>query len=183
MNIQPSRIVLLRGARHGGITEAVRNNPLRHSATRPSAARVAQLEEYLGVTLFHSAVPFALTPSRRKKLFQFIQPFFFFPTLDGPGQRVTGRQRAAKYVSAPQPSSCATPSATNFLPNVRKKFPNLKIALPRGLSGRVGKACCKKGRIGSRRYPLIEKKVKRPGISSQWPCSNSPLVLLVDQKQ
>src|ERR1035441_8068587 len=60
-------------ARHGGITEAVRNIP--YGIQQPAVSgQVAQLEEYLGVTLFQRR-PFALTPPG-EKLYQFIQPFF-----------------------------------------------------------------------------------------------------------
>src|SRR5437016_13987156 len=60
-------------ARHGGITEAVRNIP--YGIQQPAVSgQVAQLEEYLGVTLFQRR-PFALTPPG-EKLYQFIEPFF-----------------------------------------------------------------------------------------------------------
>ena len=60
-------------ARHGGITEAVRNIP--YGIQQPAVSgQVAQLEEYLGVTLFQRR-PFALTPAG-EKLYQFVQPFF-----------------------------------------------------------------------------------------------------------
>src|SRR5260221_10455685 len=60
-------------ARHGGITEAVRNIP--YGIQQPAVSgQVAQLEEYLGVTLFQRR-PFTLTPAG-EKLYQFILPFF-----------------------------------------------------------------------------------------------------------
>src|SRR6266704_594481 len=60
-------------ARHGGITEAVRNIP--YGIQQPAVSgQVAQLEEHLGVTLFQRR-PFSLTPAG-EKLFKFIQPFF-----------------------------------------------------------------------------------------------------------
>ena len=60
-------------ARHGGITEAVRNIP--YGIQQPAVSgQVGQLEEYLGVTLFQRR-PFELTPAG-EKLFRFIQPFF-----------------------------------------------------------------------------------------------------------
>ena len=47
-------------ARHGGIMPAVRNIP--YGIQQPAvSAQVAQLEEFLGVTLFQRR-PFALTP-------------------------------------------------------------------------------------------------------------------------
>src|SRR6476660_6159493 len=60
-------------ARHGGITEAVRNIP--YGIQQPAVSgQVAQLEEYLGVVLFQRR-PFALTGAG-EKLYKFIQPFF-----------------------------------------------------------------------------------------------------------
>jgi len=60
-------------ARHGGISEAVRNIP--YGIQQPAVSgQVAQLEDFLGVTLFHRR-PFALTP-QGEKLYRFIEPFF-----------------------------------------------------------------------------------------------------------
>ena len=47
-------------ARHGGISEAVRNIP--YGIQQPAVSgQIAQLEEFLGTTLFHRR-PFSLTP-------------------------------------------------------------------------------------------------------------------------
>jgi DNA-binding transcriptional LysR family regulator len=60
-------------ARHGGITEAVRNIP--YGIQQPAVSgQIAQLEEFLGVTLFQRR-PFSLTPPG-EKLYRFIEPFF-----------------------------------------------------------------------------------------------------------
>src|SRR2546430_2914550 len=60
-------------ARHGGITEAVRNIP--YGIQQPAVSgQVAQLEEDLGTTLFQRR-PFALT-AEGEKLYKFIAPFF-----------------------------------------------------------------------------------------------------------
>src|SRR5438046_2714823 len=60
-------------AKHGGISEAVRNIP--YGIQQPAvSAQILQLEESLGVTLFRRR-PFSLT-SPGEKLFRFIQPFF-----------------------------------------------------------------------------------------------------------
>src|SRR5258708_19259256 len=60
-------------ARHGGITGAVRNIP--YGIQQPAiSGQVAQLEEFLGVTLFQRR-PFALTPAG-EKLYRFVSPFF-----------------------------------------------------------------------------------------------------------
>src|SRR5216683_3301253 len=55
------------------ISEAVRNIP--YGIQQPAmSGQVIQLEEFLGVTLFHRR-PFALTPPG-EELYQFIKPFF-----------------------------------------------------------------------------------------------------------
>ena len=60
-------------AKHGGIMPAVRNIP--YGIQQPAvSAQVAQLEEFLGVTLFQRR-PFALTPPG-EKLYAFVKPFF-----------------------------------------------------------------------------------------------------------
>src|SRR6266852_8731749 len=60
-------------AKHGGISEAVRNIP--YGIQQPAVSgQVIQLEEFLGVTLFQRR-PFALTPAG-KDLYDFIHPFF-----------------------------------------------------------------------------------------------------------
>src|ERR1051325_85774 len=60
-------------ARHGGIMEAVRNIP--YGIQQPAVSgQVAQLEEFLGVTLFQRR-PFALT-EQGETLYKFIYPFF-----------------------------------------------------------------------------------------------------------
>lgn len=60
-------------ARHGGISEAVRNIP--YGIQQPAvSAQIIQLEQYLGVTLFHRR-PFELTAAGTE-LYQFIEPFF-----------------------------------------------------------------------------------------------------------
>src|SRR5712672_1311138 len=57
-------------ARHGGISEAVRNIP--YGIQQPAmSGQVIQLEEFLGVTLFHRR-PFALTPPG-EDLYEFIK--------------------------------------------------------------------------------------------------------------
>src|SRR6266511_2830865 len=60
-------------ARHGGISEAVRKIP--YGIQQPAVSgQILQLEEFLGVALFHRR-PFALTPAG-EELYRFIQPFF-----------------------------------------------------------------------------------------------------------
>jgi DNA-binding transcriptional LysR family regulator len=112
-------------ARHGGITEAVRNIP--YGIQQPAVSgQVAQLEEFLGVTLFQRR-PFALTPAG-EKLFQFIQPFF--ANLDSIAGELQGGKARQMRIGA------STFVLRDHLPalfqNVRRKFPNLKISLREG---------------------------------------------------
>ena len=88
-------------AKHGGIMPAVRNIP--YGIQQPAvSAQVAQLEEFLGVTLFQRR-PFALTPAG-EKLYGFIQPFFRTLTRS-PANFKAGRHGMS--ASGPQRSYCA----------------------------------------------------------------------------
>jgi DNA-binding transcriptional LysR family regulator len=112
-------------ARHGGITEAVRNIP--YGIQQPAVSgQVAQLEEYLGVTLFQRR-PFALTAAG-EKLYQFVQPFF--ANLDQIAGELQGGKTRLIRIGA------STIVLREHLPevfqSVRKRFPNLKIALREG---------------------------------------------------
>src|SRR5438045_3764295 len=60
-------------AKHGGISEGVRNMP--YGIQQPAmSGQIIQLEESLGVTLFQRR-PFSLT-SPGEELYKFIRPFF-----------------------------------------------------------------------------------------------------------
>ena len=112
-------------AKHGGITEAVRNIP--YGIQQPAVSgQVAQLEEYLGVTLFQRR-PFGLTPAG-DKLYQFIQPFF--ANLDLMASELQGGKTRQIRIGA------STIVLREHLPEVfqtvRKRFPNLKISLREG---------------------------------------------------
>src|SRR5205823_555044 len=112
-------------ARHGGIMEAVRNIP--YGIQQPAVSgQVAQLEEYLGVTLFQRR-PFALTPAG-EKLFQFIQPFF--ANLDALASELQGGK--TRHIRIGASTIILRDHLPEFFLNVRKKFPNLKISLREG---------------------------------------------------
>ena len=55
-------------ARHGGIMPAVRNIPYGIQQNPPSSSQIAQLEEYLGATLFQRR-PFQANDCGRAKSF------------------------------------------------------------------------------------------------------------------
>ena len=112
-------------ARHGGITEAVRNIP--YGIQQPAVSgQVAQLEEYLGVTLFQRR-PFALTPAG-EKLYQFIQPFF--ANLDLIASELQGGK--ARQIRIGASTIVLREHLPEVFQNVRKRFPNLKISLREG---------------------------------------------------
>jgi len=112
-------------ARHGGITEAVRNIP--YGIQQPAVSgQVAQLEEYLGVTLFQRR-PFALTPAG-EKLYQFIQPFF--ANLDLMASELQGGK--ARHIRLGATTIVLREHLPEVFQNVRKRFPNLKISLREG---------------------------------------------------
>ncbi len=112
-------------ARHGGITEAVRNIP--YGIQQPAvSSQVAQLEEYLGVTLFQRR-PFALTAAGTK-LFQFIDPFF--TRIESVTADLQGGKTRQIRIGA------STIVLRDHLPDLfqklTKRFPHLKIALRDG---------------------------------------------------
>jgi DNA-binding transcriptional LysR family regulator len=157
-------------ARHGGITEAVRNIP--YGIQQPAVSgQVAQLEEFLGVTLFQRR-PFALTPAG-KKLYQFIEPFF--ANLD----KVAGELQGGKVRQIRIGAS--TIVLREHLPevfqNVRGRFPNLKISLREGYPQEF-EALLQKGELDLA-VTAIEKK-PAPGLHSL-ALIELPLVLLVEK--
>ena len=104
---------------------AVRNIP--YGIQQPAvSAQVAQLEEFLGVTLFQRR-PFALTPAG-EKLYEFIAPVFFQPRPGGGG--ISGRAGAA-FPHRRLDDCAARPSAA-IIAGRRKKFPGLKVSLRDG---------------------------------------------------
>src|SRR6266404_9624059 len=112
-------------ARHGGITEAVRNIP--YGIQQPAVSgQVAQLEEYLGVTLFQRR-PFALSPAGAK-LYQFIQPFF--SNLDAVAGDLQGG--TARQIRIGASTIVLRDHLPELFQNVRKRYPKLKISLREG---------------------------------------------------
>ena len=157
-------------ARHGGITEAVRNIP--YGIQQPAVSgQVAQLEEYLGVILFQRR-PFALTPAG-EKLFKFITPFF--SNLDVIAGELQGGQPRQIRIGA------ATIVLRDHLPeffrNIRKKYPHLKIALREGYQAEL-ESLLQREELDLA-ITLIEKK-SGPGIRSL-PLLELPLALLVEK--
>jgi DNA-binding transcriptional LysR family regulator len=112
-------------ARHGGIMEAVRNIP--YGIQQPAiSGQVAQLEEHLGVTLFHRR-PFSLTPDG-EKLYKFIFPFF------SNIEKVTSEMQGgeARHIRIGASTIILRDHLPSLLRDMRKKFPTLKISLRDG---------------------------------------------------
>ncbi|MBU6401438.1 MAG: LysR family transcriptional regulator [Verrucomicrobia bacterium] len=113
-------------AKHGGISQAVRNIP--YGIQQPAVSgQILQLEDDLGLTLFRRR-PFALTPPGQE-LYRFIEPFF--ADVQSVGDRLRGELTQQLRVAA------AAPVLRDHLPallqNVRKRFPRLKLMLREAL--------------------------------------------------
>jgi DNA-binding transcriptional LysR family regulator len=117
-------------ARHGGIMPAVRNIP--YGIQQPAvSAQVAQLEEFLGVTLFQRR-PFVLT-AEGEKLFAFIEPFF--ASLDQVAGELQGGQ--ARHFRIGASTIVLREHMPQLLNGVHKKFPGLKISLREGFPAQL----------------------------------------------
>lgn len=95
------------------------------------SAQVAQLEEFLGVTLFQRR-PFALTAAG-EKLFNFIRPFF--AGLDKIAGELQGGQ--ARHLRIGASTIVLRDHLPGLLNGVRKKFPGLKISLREGFPAQL----------------------------------------------
>ncbi|MBM3880045.1 MAG: LysR family transcriptional regulator [Verrucomicrobia bacterium] len=112
-------------ARYGGISEAVRNIP--YGIQQPAvSAQVIQLEEHLGVTLFHRR-PFALTPAG-EELYQFSKPFF--SNLDAAADKLRGGAGRSIRIGASE--VVQRDHLPEVVLNVRQKYPKLKLYLREG---------------------------------------------------
>ena len=117
-------------AKHGGISEAVRHMP--YGIQQPAiSGQVIQLEEFLGVTLFHRR-PFALT-SPGQELYDFIKPFF--DNLTPMAEKLHGGVSQHLRIAASETV------LRNFLPAVlqelRQQLPRLKVTLREGYHPQV----------------------------------------------
>lgn len=112
-------------AKHGGISEAVRNIP--YGIQQPAVSgQIIQLEEFLGVTLFQRR-PFALSPVGQE-LYQFIQPFF--DNLQPVSDKLRGSAYQRIRIGASE--VVLREHLPGVLQTVRRKFPKLKVMLRQG---------------------------------------------------
>ena len=157
-------------AKHGGISEAVRNIP--YGIQQPAVSgQVGQLEEYLGVTLFQRR-PFALTPPG-EKLYRFIQPFF--SNLESVATDLQGGK--ARQIRVGASTIVLRDHLPEMFQRMRKKFPNLKIGLREGYQAEL-ESLLQKEELDLA-VTLIEKK-SSPGIRSV-SLLELPLALLVEK--
>ncbi len=155
-------------ARHGGITEAARNMP--YGIQQPAiSGQVAQLEEHLGVALFHRR-PFALTP-QGEKLFKFIQPFF--SNLDALETELQGGQ--AQHIRIGASTIVLRDHLPELMQQARKKFTQLRVSLREGYQAELESLLLREEIDLA--VTLIEKRAT-PGINSQV-MIELPMILLV----
>jgi DNA-binding transcriptional LysR family regulator len=157
-------------ARHGGIMPAVRNIP--YGIQQPAvSSQMAQLEEFLGTTLFQRR-PFELT-AEGEKLYQFIQPFF--ANLEKMAGELQGGQARHVRIGA------SAVVLRDHLPDVffaaRKKFPGLKLSLREGFPVQLEQLL--QGDEIDLAFSIIERKMPA-GIHSLT-LLELPLVLLVEK--
>jgi DNA-binding transcriptional LysR family regulator len=112
-------------ARYGGIMEAVRNIP--YGIQQPAVSgQIIQLEEFLGVTLFHRR-PFSLTP-QGKELYEFIKPFF--ENLTPIAEKLRGGM--AQHLRIAASETMLRSYLPGILAELGKRFPKLKVTLREG---------------------------------------------------
>ncbi|MGA9777773.1 MAG: LysR family transcriptional regulator [Limisphaerales bacterium] len=112
-------------ARHGGIMPAVHNIP--YGIQQPAvSSQIAQLEEFLGVTLFHRR-PFALTPAGRE-LYDYVRPFF--DNLDSVAEKIRGGVSQHLRIAASE--TVLREHLPAMLQELRRPFPKLKVTLREG---------------------------------------------------
>jgi len=117
-------------AKYEGISEAVRNMP--YGIQQPAiSGQVIQLEEFLGVTLFHRR-PFSLTP-QGKELYDFIRPFF--DNLTPMAEKLRGGISQHLRIAASE--IMLRDHLPGILQELQKQFPKLKVTLREGYDPEV----------------------------------------------
>jgi DNA-binding transcriptional LysR family regulator len=112
-------------ARHGGISEAVRNIP--YGIQQPAVSgQILELEEFLGTPLFQRR-PFNLSPAG-EELYAFIKPFF--DNLQAVGDKLRGG--AAQTIRIGGSEIVLRHHLPGILTQLRKQFPHLKVTLREG---------------------------------------------------
>lgn len=155
-------------ARHGGISEAVRNIP--YGIQQPAVSvQILQLEEYLGTKLFQRR-PFQLTPAG-EKLYQFIQPFF--SNLEKVSDDIRGNASQVLRIGAS--TTILRLHFPEMLRNLRGKISGLKISLHDGVEPQL-LALLEKLEID---IAVTVMPARIPADTNSQPLIKLPLVLLV----
>jgi DNA-binding transcriptional LysR family regulator len=112
-------------ARHGGIMPAVHNIP--YGIQQPAvSSQIAQLEEFLGATLFHRR-PFALTAAGQE-LYDYVRPFF--DNLEAVTEKIRGGISQHLHIAASE--TVLREHLPAMLQELRRPFPKLKVTLREG---------------------------------------------------
>jgi DNA-binding transcriptional LysR family regulator len=112
-------------AKHGGISDAVRNIP--YGIQQPAVSgQILQLEDYLGVTLF-TRRPFSLTPEG-EKLYRFIESFF--SGIDAVAVELQGGTLQQIRIGASE--IVLRDHLPQIIHRVSERFPQLKLVLREG---------------------------------------------------
>lgn len=158
-------------ARYKGISEAVRNMP--YGIQQPAVSgQIIQLEEFLGVTLFHRR-PFELTQAG-EELFRFIEPFF--SNLDAMTKKLQGG--TAHHIRIGASEIVLRDHMPELTQRVKEKFPKLKFTLREGYQPQI-EAWLDKQEIDLGLTLLSERQ--SPGVST-FPLFQLPLMLIVPRK-
>lgn len=113
-------------ARHGGISEAVRQIP--YGIQQPAvSAQILQLEDSLGTKLFERR-PFKLTVAGHK-LFDFIEPFF--GNIERVGDEIRGT--ANRFIRLGASGTVLRNHFPDVLRSLRVKLPSLKVSMHEGI--------------------------------------------------
>lgn len=109
-------------ARHGGISEAVRNFP--YGIQQPAvSAQILQLEQSLGTRLFQRR-PFQLTPAG-EQLYAFIRPFF--AKVGRIGAEI--QEAASAFIRIGASASVLHDHLPRMIVELRRKIPKLRFSL------------------------------------------------------
>jgi DNA-binding transcriptional LysR family regulator len=158
-------------AKHGGISEAARHMP--YGIQQPAiSGQVIQLEDFLGVTLFHRR-PFKLT-SAGQELYAFAEPFF--GQLDAITQKL--QEGTPHHIRIGASEIVLREHMPELAHKVREKFPKLTFALREGYQPDV-ESWLERQEIDLA-LTLLDERL-RPGFQAL-PLIRFPLLLLVPRK-
>jgi DNA-binding transcriptional LysR family regulator len=158
-------------AKHQGISEAVRNIP--YGIQQPAVSgQILQLEEFLGVTLFHRR-PFKLTAAGQE-LYGFVEPFF------GRLEHLTSKLQGGTFhhIRIGASEIVLRDHLPALLPMVRQQFPQLKFTLREGYQPQI-EQWLERQEIDLALTLLGDKPP--PGLNAL-PLLTLPLILLVSRQ-